>query len=83
MISDAQLDTLKHALLGTCATLDAVLERLEIDSPVEEAEDRLLDGAMAVECCAGCGWWHESALMEVSEEHQGPVCQECEPELFD
>lgn len=83
MITDAQLDTLKHSLLGTCALLDSVLERLEIDAPVEEAEDRLLDGAMSVECCAGCGWWHESALMELSDEHNGPVCRQCEPELFE
>ena len=68
---------------GMAIAVDAVLERLEIDAPVEEAEDRLLDGAMAVECCAGCGWWHESALMEVSEEHQGPACHECEPGLFE
>lgn len=83
MVTDVQLDSLKHALLGTCALLGVVLEQLEIDAPVEEAEDRLLDGAMAVECCAGCGWWHESALMELSEERNGPVCQQCEPELFE
>lgn len=83
MISDLQLDKLKHDLLGTCQLLGAVLERLEVDAPVEEAEDRLLDGAMAVECCVGCGWWHESALMEYSEDRRGPVCKQCEPDLFE
>lgn len=83
MITDEQLVALKHTLLGTSASLDAVLEQLEIDAPVEEAEDRLLDGAMAVECCAGCGWWHESALMEFSDAQHGPVCQDCDPDLFE
>lgn len=82
VISDEQLETLKATLLGSCAMLDPVLERLDIDASVEEAEDRLLDGAMAVECCAGCGWWHESAVMEISDELQAPVCRDCEPELF-
>lgn len=83
MISEQQLENLKHDLLGTCQLLGPVLERLGIDAPVEEAEDRLLDGAIAVECCAGCGWWHESALMEYSDERRGPACQQCEPELFE
>lgn len=63
VITNAQLVELKHALLGTCQLLGGALERLEIDASVEEAENRLLDGAMSVECCAGCAWWHESALM--------------------
>lgn len=83
MITDTQLNTLKHELLGTCQLLATLLERLEIDAPVEEAESRLLDGAMAVECCSGCGWWAESALMEYSESRLSPVCRQCEPELFE
>lgn len=47
MITDLQLDALKHALLGTCASLESTLERLEIDASVEEAEDRLLDGGVS------------------------------------
>ena len=50
MITDSQLDTLKHALLGSCDLLGTVLERLEIDASIEVVEDRLLDGAMSVEC---------------------------------
>lgn len=83
MISELQLEKLKHDLLGTFQPLELVLERLQIDASVDEAEDRLLDGAMAIECCFGCGVWHESALMEQSDERHGPVCQQCEPELFE
>ena len=28
-----------------------------------------------IECCTGCGWWHESAVMEFSTECNSPVCQ--------
>lgn len=83
MITDNQLAALKQELEGSCLLLDVALERLEIDASAEEAEDRLLDGQGSIERCVGCGWWHESAVMEMSDEHNGPVCAQCCPERFE
>lgn len=78
MITDDQLDELKHAVLGTADNAETVCERLGIDAGLDEAEDRLLD--VNVETCAKCGWWFESCMLHDSREVFGFVCDECEPE---
>jgi hypothetical protein len=79
MITDEQIDQIKSELLGTCQSLIYVLEKLDIDASLEEAEDRLLDGD-SVELCMVCNWWHESCCLEYSDELGGGICDQCQEE---
>lgn len=81
MITNEQLEEIKQKLLGTCQGLHVVLDEMGIEESVDEVEDRLLDGN-AVECCMECHWWFESHALEMSDEHNGPVCEDCVPALF-
>lgn len=75
-LSEEQREELKHELLGTCQSVDAVLERLGYDVSLETAEDQLLDGANSVERCLVCEWWFNSCDLE--EDHEGVFkCEQC------
>lgn len=80
-MTDAQRDRLADHIRGTCKTVGAALESLDMDIDESVAEDKLLD--VNVECCKGCGWWHDS--FELDHEKDGDVgyCSQCAPNTED
>jgi len=68
------MDRLIDEVLGSCSTLDILLDRLDLIISVEEAEEYLLDHG--VESCPFCGWWVESG--ELVDEYGEPSgCEQC------
>ena len=81
MITDKDMQRIKDALLGTCDSVTAVLERLEIDADENDVEDKLLDGNPSVEECKVCNWWFESCdLVCEEDENQNGTCDDCREE---
>lgn len=76
-IDDTTLETLQHALMGTCTSLGALIEQYELEIDALELEDRLLDGQHATEICRCCEWWHGVGDLEFYEEKHGGVCSDC------
>lgn len=61
-------------ILGTCENPYIAAEILDLpDYP--DWEDRLLD--INVECCSGCGWWHESCMLTYNDETGKSFCDQC------
>jgi len=67
-------DQLLNYLQGTCQSLDAAVEFLELD-PVVDWEDEMLSAGM--ELCLGCGWWHESGELVHEDEADTGYCEDC------
>lgn len=67
-------EAIADAVLGTCQTEAAIIDRYDLVDSTDELLDRLLD--FGVETCLGCGWWVESGDM-VEAEHGDMVCSDC------
>jgi hypothetical protein len=61
-------------LLGTMNSIHGAIEYFGLDIDSSDLEDRLLD--INVECCYGCGWWHESGEF-VETGAGGYLCSDC------
>lgn len=61
-------------LEGTCQSLEAAVEFLELD-PNVDWEDEMLSANM--EECRGCGWWHESGDLVHERERDTGFCEDC------
>jgi hypothetical protein len=61
-------------LEGTCAGVEAVIDRFELHVEPDALEDALLD--VSLERCPGCGWWMASSAL-VDEEGSVVGCEEC------
>ena len=59
---------------GTCKSIIACVEILELD-PSVDWEDELLNVNM--ERCIGCGWWEESCGLTYNDLRQGGECRDC------
>lgn len=64
---------------GTCTSIVEIADTLDLS--VDDAEELMLDANR--ELCGGCGWWHESCMLEYDESRGAGFCQDCEPELHD
>jgi len=73
-ISDKQIHEITSFLEGTCNSIEQAMDRFDIDFPVEEVEDRLLD--VNLERCPGCDWWVESSEL-VDSKGDIVVCENC------
>ena len=51
-------------LQGTCQFLSVVLERREIKADPDTVARDLSGLPSSIECCKGCGWWHEVCELE-------------------
>lgn len=80
-ISDQLLEELQEELEGTCTSLTGLIERHGLDVSEDDLEDRLLDGAHAVERCGGCEWWFRCGDLEFDEEKNAGFCASCEEDL--
>ena len=81
--TEAQIDAIAEAVQGTCDSLEAVCERLEIPiGDVNELESALVD--VNTERCTGCGWWSESCeLSGLGDTDLGEgLCQDCKDDQF-
>ncbi len=76
-MTTTQRDQLAHHIKGTCKTISAALEFLEMDIEESVAEDKLLDAN--VECCKGCGWWHDSFELDNEKDDEVGYCDQCAP----
>lgn len=79
-LTDDEIAAIKHALLGTCDSVEAVLERMGLDADAAAVEDALLDGTPSVECCQGCHWWFESGDLVGDDPDQAGFCSDCRDE---
>jgi len=61
-------------LEGTCNSIEAAIERFDLDASVEEIESYTLDNNL--ECCPGCGWWMESHEL-IDEDDNVVGCDQC------
>lgn len=65
---------LAHYLEGTCQSIDAAIEYLELD-PTVDWEDEMLTAGM--ELCMGCGWWHASSELVHENDEDTGYCDQC------
>lgn len=73
-ISDEQVREIADYLTGTCNSIDQALDRLDLEFPVEDVEERLLD--VNLERCPICDWWMDSAEL-VNEAGDVVGCDTC------
>ena len=79
-LDDKLLEEIQHELEGTCESLDAIIERHDLDISADELEDRLLDGSHAIERSGCCQWWF--VVSELEDDNGRGVCAQCEPDAF-
>ena len=78
-LDEERLGQIQHELEGTCESLDAIIDRHDLDIDADGLEDRLLDAPHPVERSTCCEWWFAVSDLEYSEERAGGVCDQCEP----
>lgn len=77
-LSREVLEQAAYDLRGTCETLEAYIERLDLPIDSETLEDELLN--VSTEICGGCGWWHEVSDLEFDEARNCGLCDQCREE---
>lgn len=80
-IEREQLEQVGEYLRGTCKSIGAAVEALELGDGVDESqlEADLLE--VDTELCVHCSWWHEVCELQYSEAHGGGLCEQCCAEL--
>lgn len=68
------VDTIAHALQGTCKSLGECLAEHDLEH-LEEDMAFLQGLDQEVFCCDQCSWWCE--MSEMSEDREG-ICTDCE-----
>jgi len=75
-LSENQIERISEDLIGTCNTIESVMEILMIDEKhKEEVESRIEE--CDIELCNGCGWWVETYDLINDENEQENTCSNC------
>ncbi len=73
MVTIDKMQEVKSAVLGTCTTLTAIIDNMDLDIDENDLEELLeID---SVQCCPECGWWVES--YELEEDGEEVSCESC------
>ncbi len=77
-MTEELMQKIADSLLGTCDTVNIVLERMDKDDEeydIEEIIDSLLD--FQVERCQHCGWWFECCELVAENDEDNGNCEDC------
>lgn len=73
-LTEDQMEKIADALQGTCDTVEAVLEKMELEADVNDVEETV--ERLGIIRCPECGWWVELSET-VGDDGDDIPCDSC------